>query len=47
MVAGGIRRSMSRFLYGFLGGEAGQYDPVLTENNAIVGVPRQQGLLLP
>jgi arylsulfatase len=27
------------YFWGFLGGETGQFDPVLTENNTIVGVP--------
>ncbi|MFO0952703.1 MAG: arylsulfatase [Isosphaeraceae bacterium] len=31
------------YFYGFLGGAAGQYDPVLAENNTIVGVPKAQG----
>jgi arylsulfatase len=35
------------YFYGFLGGESGQYDPVLTENNTIIGVPRKQGYYLP
>jgi arylsulfatase len=30
-----------------LGGESGQYDPVLTENNRIIGVPRKPGYYLP
>ncbi len=28
------------YFYGFLGGASGQYDPVLTENNTIIGVPK-------
>jgi arylsulfatase len=35
------------YFYGFLGGEAGQYDPVLTENNTIIGVPRAKDYYLP
>src|SRR5262245_8337251 len=27
------------YFYGFLGGEAGQYDPLLTENQRVIGVP--------
>ncbi|MFO0905177.1 MAG: sulfatase-like hydrolase/transferase [Pirellulales bacterium] len=27
------------YFYGFLGGASGQYDPILTENNTILGVP--------
>ena len=27
------------YFWGFLGGETGQFDPVLTENNTIIGVP--------
>ena len=27
------------YFYGFLGGEAGQYDPLLTENQKVIGVP--------
>lgn len=27
------------YFWGFLGGEAGQYDPVVAENNTIIGVP--------
>jgi arylsulfatase len=35
------------YFYGFLGGESGQYDPVLTENNATIGVPTQKDYYLP
>src|SRR5262249_15266163 len=35
------------YFYGFLGGEAGQYDPVLAENNTIVGGPRKKDYYLP
>jgi arylsulfatase len=35
------------YFYGFLGGETGQYDPVLTENNRIIGVPRKKDYYLP
>jgi arylsulfatase len=35
------------YFYGFLGGEAGQYDPVLAENNTIIGVPRKKDYYLP
>lgn len=35
------------YFYGFLGGASGQYDPVLTENNTIIGVPRQKDYYLP
>jgi arylsulfatase len=35
------------YFYGFLGGASGQYDPVLTENNTVIGVPRKQGYYLP
>lgn len=27
------------YFYGFLGGASGQYDPIMTENNTIIGVP--------
>ena len=33
--------------YGFLGGASGQYDPVLTENNRIIGVPEGKDYYLP
>jgi arylsulfatase len=35
------------YFWGFLGGASGQYDPVITENNAIVGVPRGKDYYLP
>jgi arylsulfatase A-like enzyme len=35
------------YFYGFLGGAAGQYDPVLTENNTIIGVPTRKDYYLP
>jgi len=33
--------------WGFFGGEAGQYDPVLVENNRITGVPADKGFYFP
>ncbi len=33
--------------YGFLGGAAGQYDPLLAEDNSIIGVPRGEGYYFP
>ena len=27
------------YFYGFLGGASGQYDPIVTENNTVIGVP--------
>ncbi len=33
--------------YGFLGGATGQYDPVLAENNSIIGVPEGKDHYLP
>jgi arylsulfatase len=33
--------------YGFLGGATGQYDPVLTEDNTITGVPEGKNYYLP
>jgi arylsulfatase A-like enzyme len=30
------------YFWGFLGGESGQFDPVLTENNTIIGVPKDK-----
>ena len=30
------------YFWGFLGGETGQFDPVLTENNTIIGVPKEK-----
>jgi arylsulfatase A-like enzyme len=35
------------YFYGFLGGASGQYDPVLTENNSIIGVPGGKDYYLP
>jgi arylsulfatase A-like enzyme len=35
------------YFYGFLGGESGQYDPVLTENNSTIGVPAEKDYYLP
>jgi arylsulfatase len=35
------------YFYGFLGGASGQYDPVLTENNTIIGVPSRKDYYLP
>jgi arylsulfatase len=35
------------YFWGFLGGETGQYDPVLVENNRIIGVPTQKGFYFP
>jgi arylsulfatase len=35
------------YFYGFLGGASGQYDPVLTENNSIIGVPTKKDYYLP
>jgi arylsulfatase len=35
------------YFYGFLGGASGQYDPVLTENNTIIGVPRRKDYYFP
>ncbi len=35
------------YFYGFLGGASGQYDPVLTENNRIIGVPEGKDYYLP
>ena len=30
------------YFWGFLGGEAGQYDPVITENQTTIGVRRSR-----
>ena len=30
------------YFWGFLGGESGQWDPVITENNTTIGVPQGQ-----
>ena len=35
------------YFWGFLGGEAGQYDPVLTENNTTIGPPEDKDFYLP
>jgi arylsulfatase A-like enzyme len=35
------------YFYGFLGGEAGQYDTVITENNTTIGVPTEKDYYLP
>ena len=35
------------YFWGFLGGESGQFDPVITENNKAVGVPEQEDFYLP
>ena len=35
------------YFWGFLGGESGQYDPVLTENNTIIGVPKEKDYYFP
>jgi len=34
------------YFWGFLGGETGQFDPVLTENNTIIGVPKEKNFYL-
>ena len=33
--------------WGFLGGESGQFDPMIIENNAATGVPEEEGFYLP
>ena len=33
------------YFWGFLGGEAGQYDPVITENQTTIGPPEEEELL--
>ena len=33
------------YFWGFLGGGTGQFDPVLTENNTIIGVPKGEEFL--
>src|SRR2546423_2794828 len=33
--------------WGFLGGESGQYDPVVIENNRAIGVPEEEDFYLP
>lgn len=35
------------YFYGFLGGESSQYDPLLAENNTIIGVPTKKDYYLP
>jgi arylsulfatase len=35
------------YFWGFLGGETGQYDPVITENNTTVGVPAGKDYYFP
>jgi arylsulfatase A-like enzyme len=35
------------YFWGFLGGESGQYDPVITENNTCLGVPKGKDYYLP
>ena len=35
------------YFWGFLGGEAGQYDPVITENQTTIGPPTEEGFYLP
>jgi arylsulfatase A-like enzyme len=35
------------YFWGFLGGESGQFDPVLTENNSSIGVPDSDDFYLP
>jgi arylsulfatase A-like enzyme len=35
------------YYWGFLGGEAGQYDPLLIENNSVIGVPAADDFFLP
>src|SRR6201993_2128201 len=34
------------YFWGFLGGETGQFDPLLTENNSIIGVPKEKNFYL-
>ena len=34
------------YFWGFLGGETGQFDPVLVENNSIIGVPKEKNFYL-
>ncbi|MBO0696487.1 MAG: sulfatase-like hydrolase/transferase, partial [Verrucomicrobia bacterium] len=34
------------YFWGFLGGETGQFDPVITENNSIIGVPTEKNFYL-
>jgi arylsulfatase A-like enzyme len=35
------------YFWGFLGGESGQYDPVIIENNKAIGVPEEDDFYLP
>src|SRR5438874_9354323 len=35
------------YFWGFLGGESGQFDPVIIENNKAIGVPEQEDFYLP
>jgi arylsulfatase len=35
------------YFWGFLGGASGQYDTIITENNTIIGVPRQEDYYFP
>ena len=35
------------YFWGFLGGEAGQFDPVITENNTAIGVPEDKDFYFP
>ena len=35
------------YFWGFLGGESGQFDPMLIENNRAIGVPAEQDFYLP
>jgi arylsulfatase A-like enzyme len=35
------------YFWGFLGGESGQFDPVLIENNTSIGVPEEEDFYLP
>jgi len=34
------------YFWGFLGGESGQFDPVLAENNSVIGVPKEKNFYL-
>ncbi len=35
------------YFWGFLGGESGQFDPIITENNTVIGVPEGENYYLP
>ena len=35
------------YFWGFLGGESGQFDPVIIENNTAIGVPEEEDFYLP